>query len=71
MLNVDDTLDAENVLKIFDELEVQNSPFKSRYRGDDFSSKFHCRRVADDEFPACVTCHGLLHLRTMSKQINS
>ena len=44
---------------------------KSRFRGDDFSSNFRCRRAADNESPFCVTCHGLLHMQTMTKQTKS
>lgn len=45
--------------------------WKSRSRRDDFSSQFRCRRAVGDEFLACVTCHGPLKTRTMSKQTNS
>ena len=69
-LYMDDTLDEEGILMIFDQLEVQTQHCKSRSLGDDFSSKFRCRRGAD-EFPACVTCHGQLRMRTMTKQRNS
>ena len=71
MLHMDDTLDEEDVLMIFDEFEAQTHLCKSRSRGDHFSSKFRCRRAADDEFPTCVTCHGLPRVRTMSKQRNA
>ena len=33
--------------------------------------KFRCRRVADDEFPACVTCHGLLRMTKQTKSYSS
>ena len=45
--------------------------WKSRFRGDDFSSKFRYRRAVGDEFLAYVTSHGLLKIRTMTKQTNS
>ena len=70
MLYMDDTLDEEDVLMIFDELEVETHLCNSRSLGDDFFSKFRCGR-ATDEFPACVTCHGQLRTRTMTKQTNS
>ena len=60
----DDALDEEDVKIIFD-------LWKSRFRGDDFSSKFRCRRAVGDEFLACVTSHGLLKIRTKTKQTNS
>ena len=56
MLYMDDTLDEEDVLMIFDELEEQNLPFR-------------CRRGADNELPACATCHGQLRIRAMTKQL--
>ena len=71
-LNMDDTLAEKDVLMIFDELKVQKSPlYKSLSRGDDFTSKFLCGRAGVNEFPACVTCHGQLCIRTMTKQTNS
>ena len=44
-----------------------------RFREDDFSSKFRCRRAADmyNEFLACVTCHGQLRMRSLTEQTNS
>ena len=63
-----DTLDKEDVLKI--SVEYKTYICKSRSREDDFSSKFRCRRVADNDFPACVTSHGKLRMRIMTRQTN-
>ena len=41
----------------------QTQLYKSRSHEDDFTSKFRCRRVADNEFPTCVTFHE--QLRTL------
>ena len=51
MYYIDDTLDEEDVLMIFDELEVQNSHYicKSRSREADISSRLPCRQAADNE----------------------
>ena len=59
MLYVDDTLDEEDVLMIFDELEVQNSRCicKSRSREADISSRLPCRQAVDNK----------LRLRCMSR----
>ena len=69
-----DTLAEKDVLMSFDELEAQNSRLcKSLSRGDDFFSKFLCRRAAVNEFPACVihvTDNYACELR-MTKQTNS
>ena len=70
MLNMDETLDNEDFFMILDEVEVQNSPCKSRSR-EDVSSKFRCRQAVDNEFSTCVTCHGQLRMRTMTQQTNS
>ena len=71
-LNMDDALAEKDVLMIFDELEGQNSlSYQYLSRGDDFSSRFLCGQAAVNEFPACVTCHGQLCMRTMTKQTNS
>ena len=64
-----DTLDEDDVLMISNEYKTYIC--KSRSREDDFSSKFRCRRAADNDFPACVTCHGQLRMRSMTRQTNS
>ena len=71
MLNMDETLDEEDLSIIFDELKVQNSLYEPLSRKDDFSSKPRCRRAADDEFCAYFTFHGRVRTRTMTKQANS
>ena len=43
--------------------QLQNWPYKSGFRGDDFSSKFHYQRAVDNEFLPYVT---LLSLWTMT-----
>ena len=35
-----------------------------------FPLKFRCRRAAEREFPACVTCHGQLRMCIMNKRKN-
>ena len=49
----------------------RNHLYKSRSRENDFSSKFRCRRAAGNEFHGCVTCHGQLCMRAMTKPTNS
>lgn len=41
---------------------------ESHSRQEDFSFKFCCRLTAYNTFPACVTCHGQLRMRTTRKQ---
>ena len=64
MLYMNDTLDEEDVL-------IMSWKIKTHLRGDDFSSKFPCQRAVDNEFLACVTCHRLIRMWTMTKQTNS
>ena len=71
MLCIDDKLHEEDLSMIFDELEVKTHVSKSPSREDNFSSKFRCQWVADNEFPACVTCHGQTCMQTMTKQTKS
>ena len=66
-----DDPDEEDVSLTFDELEEQNFLCKSRFRGDDFSAKFRCRRPADNKFSVCVTCHGLVLIWTTTTQTNT
>ena len=64
MLHMDDTLDVDDVVTIFDELEVQNLVkliLVETYLSQNFV-------VNDNEFPACVTCNGHLPMRTKTKQ---
>lgn len=67
MLLIDDMLDEKDVLMTFDELEVQNWPLQISSSSNDFSLKFCCRRAADNELPAYVTCH----MRSKTKDTNS
>ena len=71
MLFMDYILDEKDVLRIFDELEVQNWPLQISFSSNDFSLKFCCRRAADNEFPACVTCHGQQRMRSKTKDTKS
>ena len=69
MLYENDKLDEEDVLETFHQSEVHNDFCKSHLLVDDFSSKFRCRRAAD-EFPARLTRHGQRR-RGPVKQTNS
>ena len=69
ILYMRDTLDEEDVWKIY--VEYKTYICKSRSHEDDFSSKFRCRRAADNDFPACVTSHGKLRMGIMTRQTNS
>lgn len=62
------TVDEEKVSMIFDEHNTYIC--KSRSREDDFSSKFRCRRPADNELLACASCHVQLRMQTMTLQTN-
>ena len=62
------TVDEEDVSMIFDEHNTHIC--KSRSREDDFSSKFRCRRPADNELLAYASCHVQLRMQTMTLQTN-
>ena len=64
------TPDAEDFLIVFGSKNYKTHLCKFRSREDEVSSKSRCQRVANNEFPACVTGHGQLRVRTMTKQTN-
>ena len=68
ILYFDDTLD-EDVLMIFDELEVKLTARRCKFRSRERDSSLQLR--ADHEFPTCVTCHERKRMQTMTKQTNS
>ena len=67
MMNMDDTLDEENVFNdLFMSWVFKSRLCKSRSREKDFFSNSRC-----NEIPTCVTCHIQLRMRTMTMQGNS
>ena len=64
MLYFDDTLDDEDDLMIFDELEVKLTAVT-------FVTQLFLKISTDNEFTTCVTCHERQYMRTVTHQTNS
>jgi len=68
MLFMDDILDEEDVLMIFDEVEVKKLTFSNLVLMKTTFPQFICRRAAENEFPTC-TCHRQLRMQNNTKDM--